>query len=167
MNEKPTLVPSPDDVPELKDLLDMLDNVKKRMVIEALCQSFGNITQACKASGVGRRTFAHWRQHDPIFAEIIKSEEFEEQKKDFAEHVLMQNIQNKKEISTIFFLKTKAKDRGYVEKVELQDGRMDPGKKPTWFPGEQEQLPDTSAFEYGFEEAEIVSETKNTDNAQG
>lgn len=146
---------------ELPDLVSGL-SLKKKMLVAALIKSFGNITQACDVVKIGRRTYHHWMKVDPIFREVIESEEFEEQKKDFAELTLMQNIQSKKEISTIFFLKTKAKDRGYVEKIEVDHGKMDPGKKPSWFIDEQKALPDTSAFEPGgFEEAEIVSETKN------
>jgi hypothetical protein len=43
---------------------------------------------------------------------------------DFAEAQLLKNIKDGKEPSLIFFLKTKAKHRGYVEKVEV-GGRVD------------------------------------------
>ena len=42
-----------------------------------------------------------------------------EEMKDFAEGKLYQNIDDNREASLIFYLKTQAKDRGYVERQEV------------------------------------------------
>ena len=44
---------------------------------------------------------------------------------DFAETVLLKNIREGKETSLIFFLKTKGRERGYIEKIE-QDITVNP-----------------------------------------
>lgn len=80
-----------------------------------------NISKACEAAGVGRRTFYTWitegsPQYDHEFAERVW--ELEEELKDYAEVKLMANIRKGKEQSIIFFLRTKAKERGYTTASE-------------------------------------------------
>jgi hypothetical protein len=53
---------------------------------------------------------------------------------DFAESSLHQQIKDKVPSSTIFYLKTKGKHRGYVEKQEIEVN--DDSKPFTWFDNE-------------------------------
>jgi len=77
----------------------------------------GFVSQAVKSSNVSRRTVYHWKDTDQYFAELFY--EIEEARKDWAEAQLYKNMGEGKETSTIFYLKTKAKDRGYSERIEL------------------------------------------------
>ena len=49
---------------------------------------------------------------------------------DFAESALHNNIREGKETSTIFFLKTRGKKRGYIEKTEVDNTHTFIGGKP-------------------------------------
>jgi hypothetical protein len=90
---------------------------KKKVMIEALEKSLGIVTTACKLTGVSRRTYYDWLKNDKKFAEAV--EEMDEIALDFAESHLHQNIKEGKETSTIFYLKTKGKRRGYIERTEI------------------------------------------------
>ena len=76
----------------------------------------GNITASCKAAKINRTTFYNWKAEDPAFFSAIQ--EIEESSIDFAESKLKQQISEGNTTATIFYLKTKGKDRGYVERVE-------------------------------------------------
>lgn len=88
----------------------------KAALLKALEQSLGNISSACKKVGVARQTFYNYYDNDEKFRQ--KVEEINESMLDFAETALMKNIKDGKETSLIFYLKTKGRKRGYVEKVE-------------------------------------------------
>ena len=75
-----------------------------------------NITSTCKALGISRKTFYEWRAKKKKLAAAL--EEADESILDYAESKLVAHIQNDDVQSLIFFLKTKGKKRGYVEKTE-------------------------------------------------
>lgn len=88
----------------------------KNALLNAYDKSMGNISSACRTVNVSRETFYRFKREDPVFAERVI--EIDESNLDFAETVLLKNIREGKETSLIFFLKTKGRDRGYVERVE-------------------------------------------------
>jgi len=88
----------------------------KKAVLEALEQSLGVVTSACRKAGVGRTTFYGWIKDDEEFAEAVR--DIENVALDFAESQLHKQIKDGIPTSTIFYLKTKGKKRGYVERVE-------------------------------------------------
>jgi len=90
---------------------------QKEQFLEALRLKFGNATEACKAVQLGRQTPYNWRREDKAFAEAW--DEINEGLKDFAESKLLLNISRGKEASIFFFLKCRAKDRGYIERVDI------------------------------------------------
>lgn len=90
---------------------------RKSVFLEVLRKKAGNISEACKAINIDRKTYWHWRKKDPVFLE--QCEEVQENLIDFAESKLLQGIQEGNTTLIIFFLKTKAKHRGYVENSEL------------------------------------------------
>jgi len=55
---------------------------------------------------------------------------------DFAESKLHENISKGKEVSTIFFLKTKGKKRGYVERQEHYVAAGKNAEFPDWMTDE-------------------------------
>ena len=75
-----------------------------------------NISATCKKIGIGRRTYYKWLETNPDFKAKVSDEQ--ESLLDLAETKLQQKIMEGSEQSIFFFLKTKGKDRGYVERVE-------------------------------------------------
>lgn len=90
---------------------------RKKDAIRLLDESFHNIGWVCAQMGIQRRSFKRWQQTDPEFDRACI--EIWEGIIDGAEVHLQKNISNGKEASLIFFLKTRAKERGYIEKTEI------------------------------------------------
>jgi len=89
---------------------------KKKALLEALEKSLGVVTTACKKVGVGRTMFYEYMK-DTLFAKQV--EDIANIALDFAESQLHKQIQEGSTSATIFYLKTKAKHRGYVERQEI------------------------------------------------
>jgi hypothetical protein len=89
----------------------------KKALIEAMEGSLGVVTTACKKVGVSRTTFYEYYNTDEKFKKDI--DELEAVALDFAESQLHSQIKNGSTAATIFYLKTKGKKRGYVERQEL------------------------------------------------
>jgi len=106
---------------------DSLGHTKKALV-EALEKSLGVVSTACKAAGISRDTHYRWLKEDPEYKAQV--EELSEVAVDFAESHLHKLIKDGNPAATIFFLKTKGKSRGYVERQEIAVAE----KKPlSWF----------------------------------
>lgn len=90
----------------------------KKAIIEALEKTLGVVTEACKKARVGRTTYYGWLESDKEFAKKVKS--IEDVAIDFAETALHDQIREGNPTSTIFYLKTKGKKRGYIEKSEIE-----------------------------------------------
>lgn len=88
----------------------------KKAVLIALENSLGVVTTACKKVGIGRTTFYQWMQDDAEFKSRV--DDVSEIALDFVESKLFKQIQEDNTASTIFYLKTKGKRRGYVERTE-------------------------------------------------
>ncbi len=104
-------------------------DIEKRAMIEALEKSLGIVTTACKTVGISRQTHYNWL-NDPAYKEAVDS--IADIALDFAESQLHKQISNGEVSSTIFFLKTKGKKRGYVERTEIA-ADVSLNKKPSWF----------------------------------
>lgn len=89
----------------------------KKAILEALEKSLGVVTTACRMVGVGRTQFYHWIKEDEVFSKQVK--DIENIALDFVETKLFENIRDNKTSETIFYLKTKGKSRGYVERQEI------------------------------------------------
>lgn len=107
--------------------LDKLDT-KKRKFLEALEKCLGVVTDACKVSKMPRSTHYHWLKNDELYKEAVHS--IQEMAVDFAESSLYKQIKAKNTPATIFYLKTKGKHRGYIERQEFEIGGK--GKLPEW-----------------------------------
>ena len=88
----------------------------KKNVLEALEKSFGVVTSACKAAGIGRTQFYQWCKDDLEFKEQV--DDIQNIALDMAESQLHKQILEGSTSATIFYLKTKGKKRGYVERME-------------------------------------------------
>lgn len=110
-----------------------MDNNKKE-ILESLEKHNGIVSSACASIGMPRSTFYLWLSNDHEFKALV--DEIQEVAIDFVESKLMEKINgvttqsyNSKgepviyelppsDTAIIFFLKTKGKKRGYVERVE-------------------------------------------------
>ena len=91
--------------------------LKKREMIKALIKSLGVVTLACEKVGIERSTHYDWLKADEKYKQAV--EDIAEVELDFAESMLHKQIQDKDTAATIFFLKTKGKKRGYIERQEV------------------------------------------------
>jgi ACT domain-containing protein len=73
-------------------------DILKKQLIEALEKSLGVVTTAVKIVGIHRSTFYNWYNDDEEFRKEVDSIG---------------------DIATIFYLKTKGKRRGYIERQEI------------------------------------------------
>lgn len=87
---------------------------RKEKFLEALTQSGGIIATACLNSGVPRRTYYQWRDDDPVFSARVQ--DVIETQIDYVESKLMSRIESGDTTATIFYLKTRGKNRGWTEK---------------------------------------------------
>ena len=98
-------------------------NKNKIRMLEELKRSMGIVSLACDKCNLSRTQFYQWLKDDADFRQ--KYEEIEERQIDFVESRLFQNIKNGDPTSIIFYLKTKGKKRGYVEKTEIDIRQLD------------------------------------------
>jgi len=89
----------------------------KKALIEALEKTLGIVTTACKLVGVDRGSFYRYVNEDKDFAKDVK--DVENITFDFVESQLHKQIKDNNTASTIFYAKTKMKNRGYVERQEI------------------------------------------------
>lgn len=98
-------------------------NINKKAMIKALEKSLGIVTKACEKVGISRITHYQWLKDDEEYKTSVES--VEDVALDFAETALHQQIEEGNPTSTIFYLKTKGKKRGYTEKQEIDiQGRL-------------------------------------------
>ncbi len=92
-------------------------HIKKEAMLSALEKSLGVVTVACKQADIHRSTYYKWLNEDEEFAKAVK--DIENIALDFGESQLHKQIGDGNTSATIFFLKTKGKKRGYIERSEL------------------------------------------------
>ncbi|QDP68036.1 MAG: hypothetical protein GOVbin3264_17 [Prokaryotic dsDNA virus sp.] len=97
--------------------MDKSRHIKKEAMIQALENSLGIVTTACKKTDIPRSTFYKWLNEDEEFAKKVK--DIDNIALDFAESQLHNQMNEGNTSATIFYLKTKGKKRGYIEKSEL------------------------------------------------
>lgn len=110
---------------EKEDVKANKTNANKKKAIEALRSTAGNITAACTAANISRTQFHKWRNEDPEFAQIVA--DVSDSAIDMAETALMKQIQDGNTACIIFLLKTRGKERGYVERQEFDHRGKDGG----------------------------------------
>ena len=89
---------------------------KKKKFIEALRDGRGIVTYACQKTGISRQTYYNWCQSDSEFKQL--AEEVNDTTIDLVESKLLNAINEDNLTAIIFYLKTKGKKRGYVERTE-------------------------------------------------
>lgn len=90
---------------------------KQRLFIEAFASVCAcNVSATCRKIGISRRIYYTWMNSNEDFRNAIDDEQ--EALLDMAETKLHQNIMEGREASIFFFLKTKGKNRGYIETID-------------------------------------------------
>ena len=92
-------------------------DIHKKAMIEALNKSLGVVTIACKEVGISRQTHYEWYKEDEEYHKAV--DDISDVALDFAESMLHKQIQDRDTTATIFYLKTKGKRRGYIERQEV------------------------------------------------
>ena len=87
----------------------------KQKFLELLAKNAGNVSRACKALGCSRQAYYEWYKEE-AFKFVV--DEIQESLIDNAESQLYKLINEGNAVSILFFLKTKAKSRGYIERQE-------------------------------------------------
>ena len=103
----------------------MIDNRirhTKESLLNALEQSLGVVTTACKSVGIHRSTFYDYYNNDEEFRQ--KVDDLNNVAKDFVESKMFENISNNDSGLIKFYLATKGKDRGYVPRNEIATDGM-------------------------------------------
>lgn len=90
----------------------------KKKALDALTESLGVVSTACDIAKISRTQFYHWLNEDEEFKKAV--DEMEEVAIDFAESALHKQIKSGIPVSTIFYLKTRGKKRGYIERQEIE-----------------------------------------------
>jgi hypothetical protein len=93
---------------------------KQKDFLKVLKAKACNVSAACEAFGIDRQTHYNWFNNSANSTYKKEFESIQESLIDFAESQLLKNIQSGKETSLIFFLKCRAKHRGYLEKEEFK-----------------------------------------------
>jgi len=91
-------------------------------IVEVYSKKGANISATCTALDISRNTLYAWRRKSKKLDEAMT--EVEEALIDFTESKLIEQINTGNITAIIFHLKTKGKNRGYVERQELtgEDG---------------------------------------------
>lgn len=87
------------------------------IIAETYAKKAGNISSTCSALNIDRNTFFKWRKD---YEELNRAlTDVEESLIDFSESKLLEQIQEGNLTAIIFHLKTKGKNRGYIERQEV------------------------------------------------
>ena len=104
------------------------NSTRKKAMLEALTASKGIVTNACAVVGIDRGTHYNWLKEDADYAKAVA--DLDNVVLDFAENKLHELIDSGDTTATIFFLKTKGKKRGYIEKQEHEHSFKE--NAPSW-----------------------------------
>lgn len=87
-------------------------------VAEAITKSHGLITSTAKLLGCSRTTVYTYINRHPTLQRAL--EDAREEMKDYAEAALFRLIKRGNVAANIFYLKTQAQDRGYIERYQQE-----------------------------------------------
>ena len=96
---------------ELDSILQIKNNI-----VNAMINTFGNVSEVCKQMNISRQTFYNYYNNDLEFKEQI--DDIKNIALDFVESKLIGKIKEGDIVAILFYLKTQGKKRGYVERVE-------------------------------------------------
>lgn len=101
---------------------------KKAAFLQAFEKNLGIVSTTCRSIGISRETFYDWKRKDEKFREA--AEAVNEVAIDFVEGKLYGRINEGSDAAIIFYMKTRGRERGYVEKQEIE---VTERKPLSWF----------------------------------
>jgi hypothetical protein len=90
--------------------------ISNQLIASTFAKKGCNVSATCIALGIDRSTFYDWRNNDPKLNKMLNDES--ESIIDYTESKLLEKIQEGDLTAIIFMLKTRGKNRGYIERVE-------------------------------------------------
>lgn len=107
-----------------KKTSDRTGQLKRKAMLEALRTCKGLVTYACQAANISRNTHYEWLKKYPEYAQAVT--EIEDFVLDKIEDSSLRMIEEgKTPAMNIFYLKTKGKRRGFIEKQEIEHSTGD------------------------------------------
>ena len=106
----------------------------KNKLLLAMANSSGVVTKACELADLSRWTFYSYYNEDKEFKKEV--DDIRESAIDVAETKLHEAINEGNLTAVIFYLKTKGKNRGYVERQESHV-KQDRENLPEWLEDEE------------------------------
>ena len=92
-------------------------DTNKQLMLEKLEFHLGIVSKACKDANICRTTHYQWMNDDPEYNKAVN--DISEFAIDFVESELFRQIKDGNVTAIIFYLKTKGKKRGYIEKLGI------------------------------------------------
>lgn len=89
----------------------------KKLLLDALEKHLGIVTPACAEVGISRKQFYEYYNKDEEFKKAV--DDINEVTLDFVETQLLKNIKVGSERSILFYMKYKARKRGYTDAIDL------------------------------------------------
>lgn len=108
---------TPKDISTLPQTPSLKKAMAQARMLAALEASLGVVTIAAKQAGIDRTTHYEWYGKDMDYRTKVDS--IADIALDFVENKLFKQIEEGEIASTIFYMKTKGKSRGYIEKTEI------------------------------------------------
>lgn len=90
--------------------------ISNKQIASTFAKKGCNVSATCTALGIDRATFYKWRKEDSELDAMLNDES--ESLIDFTESKLVEKIGEGDLTAIIFMLKTRGKNRGYIERVE-------------------------------------------------
>lgn len=125
------------DVRFQKSLKEIQEKRKKKL-LEILEKTRGIVTTACKMAKLSKNTYYEWYKSDENFRK--KAELISEVGLDMAESQLHKLIDQGCVPAVIFYLKTKGKHRGFVEKSIVQNETGSKKDKLSWLNNDEKEI---------------------------
>jgi len=94
--------------------------VYKKKLLDALERSLGIVSPACKEVGISRDTFYRYYNEDVEFK--LSVDDINDITLDFVENSLLKKIKEGSERSILFYMKYKARKRGYTDSLDITTG---------------------------------------------
>ena len=91
--------------------------IYKKKLLEALEKSLGIVTPACKEVGISRNQFYVYYREDEDFRKAV--DDINDVTLDFVENQLLKKIKDGSERSIMFYMKYKARKRGYTDSLDI------------------------------------------------
>lgn len=91
--------------------------MRKDKLLKSLEENMGIVTVSCKAAEVPRQTYYDWMNEDEEFAKSVQ--ELKNVTLDFVESKLIAQINNDNMTGIIFYLKCQGRERGYIERQDI------------------------------------------------